>query len=157
MDDMIEQMDAWYRDIGPSLFAYFRHQPTLASTAEDLVQEVFIRALRHPERLRSADSPPAYLFGIARHVGLDALRRMRPMESLPPDVASPALAEDARLESMRVAIAGLPELHREPLLLKLRHELSYEEIAAVLDIPVGTVRSRLHHAVALLKQALNAA
>ena len=66
-------------------------------------------------------------------------------------------SDDARLEQMRSAIAALPPLHREPLLLKLQQELSYDEIAEVLGVPVGTVRSRLHYAVAALKQALNPA
>ena len=55
---------------------------------------------------------------------------------------------------MHRAIAALPELQREALLLKLQHELTYEEIASVLNIPVGTVRSRLHHAVRQLRAAL---
>ncbi|MFY9925422.1 MAG: sigma-70 family RNA polymerase sigma factor, partial [Opitutaceae bacterium] len=70
---------------------------------------------------------------------------------------APAMTEksDERLELMRQAISRLPETQREPLLLKLQQELSYAEIADVLDIPVGTVRSRLHHAVLFLRQTLN--
>jgi RNA polymerase sigma-70 factor (ECF subfamily) len=157
MDQPIEQLDILYREVGPALLAYFRHQPALAAAAEDLLQDTFVRALRRPERLQASSSPRAYLFGIARHVGLDALRRLRPTEELPADTPAPMAVEDARLEQMRAAIAGLPELHREPLLLKLQHDLSYEEIAVVLGIPLGTVRSRLHHAVVLLKQALTEA
>jgi RNA polymerase sigma-70 factor (ECF subfamily) len=55
---------------------------------------------------------------------------------------------------MRAAITELPGPQRETLMLKLQHELSYEEIAEVLAIPVGTVRSRLHHAVLQLRQIM---
>jgi RNA polymerase sigma-70 factor (ECF subfamily) len=55
---------------------------------------------------------------------------------------------------MREAICCLPEIHREVLELRLRDDLSYEEIAQVLNIPVGTVRSRLHHAVRGLRERL---
>jgi RNA polymerase sigma-70 factor (ECF subfamily) len=68
-------------------------------------------------------------------------------------VAGPA--EDPRLENMRAAIAGLPEALRETLALRLRAELSYEEIAETLQIPVGTVRSRLHDAVRRLRAAVS--
>lgn len=64
-------------------------------------------------------------------------------------------APDPRLEPMREAITKLPPTHAEVLLLRLQQELSYEEIAQILDVPIGTVRSRLHHAVQQLREALN--
>jgi RNA polymerase sigma-70 factor (ECF subfamily) len=155
MDDNLHTLEHLYRETGPALLTYFRRQPAVAGLAEDLLQDTFVRALRRLDRLQAAVSPRAYLFGIARHVSVDAHRRMRPNEALAP-VDEPATAdpEDERLEPMRAAIAALPERHREALLLKVQHELSYEEIATVLGIPVGTVRSRLHHAVLRLRTAL---
>lgn len=149
-----EQYDLLYRETGPGLLAYFRRRPGIAGAAEDLLQDTFVRALRHPERLTASVSPRAYLFGIARHVCMDALRRSRPMAALADAEAEPAESEDVRLEAMREAITGLPEAQREALQLKLHHELSYEEIAEVLGIPIGTVRSRLHHAVLALRAVL---
>ena len=155
MDDAVTQLEALYRDLSPALLAYFRRQRALAGTAEDLLQDTFVRAIRGFARLRASVSPRAYLFGIARHVSLDALRARPPTAELLADPAAPAVApEDARLEPMRAAIAALPAPQRETLLLKVQHELSYEEIAEVLGIPVGTVRSRLHHAVAHLRITL---
>ncbi|MBI4624121.1 MAG: RNA polymerase sigma factor [Verrucomicrobia bacterium] len=156
MDDAIAKLEHLYRDMAPALLAYFRRQPTLAGAAEDLLQDTFVRAIRGFDRLQASVSPRAYLFGIARHVSLDALRTRRPMEELMAEPAAPPAApEDARLEPMRAAIAKLPEPQRETLLLKLNHELSYEEIAELLGIPVGTVRSRLHHALNHLRATLN--
>ncbi len=148
------RLEHLYRELGPSLLSYFRQQR--AVPAEDLLQETFLRAARHPERLDHAASPRGYLFGIARFVRLDALRQAPPPQELLADVAGPAPEGGGeQLDAMRAAIAALPELQRETLLLKLQQELSYEEIAHVLAIPVGTVRSRLHHAVARLKQTLH--
>ena len=147
------QLEDLYEQMGPALLAYFRQHPVLAGAAEDLLQDTFVRAFRGWDRLRNSVSPRAYLFGIARNVGYDALRRHRPAGALLEEPAVPA--EDERLERMRQAIAGLPTPQREALLLKLQYELSYLEIAEVLGIPVGTVRSRLHLAVAHLKLQLN--
>ena len=155
MDHENELLEQFYRETAPALLAYFRHQPALAGAAEDLLQDTFVRALQHRDRLETAVSRRAYVFGIARHVGLDALRRAPPIGMTAEVPAVPVAVEDPRLEAMRSAIAELPALQREALLLKLQQELSYEEIAEVLDIPVGTVRSRLHHATLHLRQILN--
>ena len=155
MDRENEQLEQFYLETAPALLAYFRHQPALSGAAEDLLQDTFVRALKHRDRLETAVSRRAYLFGIARHVGLDALRRVKPDGEAAELHSIPEVQPDERLESMRAAIAELPPLHREALLLKLQQDLSYEEIAEVLDIPVGTVRSRLHHAVFRLRQILN--
>jgi RNA polymerase sigma-70 factor (ECF subfamily) len=156
MDDSFAQLEILYRETAPALLAYFRRQPALAGLAEDLVQDTFARALRQIQHLRAAVTPRAYLFGIARHVGLDALRALHPTPPLPADFAAPSVAsEDDRLDALRTAIAALSEPHRETLLLRLQHDLSYAEIAAVLDLPLGTVRSRLHHAVLALRATLN--
>jgi RNA polymerase sigma-70 factor (ECF subfamily) len=96
----------------------------------------------------------AWLYAIARHVAATAYRRRRSMERLPAALAEPQEAEDPRLERMHQAIAELPMPMRETLELRLRSELSYEEIASVLEIPVGTVRSRLHGALQRLRAAL---
>lgn len=73
-DPTSAQLERLYNEIGPALLGYFRRQPALARTAEDLLQDTFVRALAHPDRLRSSISQRAYLFGIARHVGIDAQR-----------------------------------------------------------------------------------
>jgi RNA polymerase sigma-70 factor, ECF subfamily len=156
MDSATHELEQMYHEMAPTLLAYFRRQPTLANSAEDLLQDTFVRAFRGFDRLRKSVSPRAYLFGIARHVGLDALRRLRPMEAMPAEIAPAGHTDkNERLESMRAAIEELPDVHREVLHLKLHHELSYAEIAEVLGVPLGTVRSRLHHAVIRLRNRLN--
>lgn len=157
MDDSTRELERQYTELGPMLLSYFRRQRVLAQAADDLLQETFLRAWRQRARLRSAVSPRAYLFGIARHVGIDACRRGQHTERLDVEaVAAAAPATDERVEILRVAVASLPKAQREALRLKLQQELTYAEIAEVLDIPVGTVRSRLHHAVKRLHDVLHA-
>ncbi len=155
MHDDLQLFERLYCEAGPSLTAYFRRQQGLSEGAEDLMQDTFLRAFRSRERLSQASSPRAFLFGIARHVGLDARRRQHPAEPLLDEPAASAKCEDPRLEGMRQQIGALPEVLRETLLLKLQQDLSYEEIAEVLGVPIGTVRPRLHHDVLRLRQNLN--
>jgi len=142
----VEQL---YLESREALTSYFLRRHRSPQTAEDLLQETFLRLMRQVDRCHTAASPRGYLFGIARHVSVDAWRRAKP------DIELPAPAEpDARLAAARETIAGLPALQREILDLRFQHDLSYAEIAAALDIPVGTVRSRLHNAIALLRERL---
>lgn len=154
MADSAGQLETLYRRDGAGLLAYLRRRVRDPELAEDLLHETFVQAGRRAERLTSATSPRAWLFGIARRIAMATLRRRRSNAPLVVEPAAADTAEDPRLETMRAAIADLPEPYRETLELRLRCDLSYEEIAAVLEIPVGTVRSRLHAAVQRLRTAL---
>jgi RNA polymerase sigma-70 factor (ECF subfamily) len=86
---------------------------------------------------------------------MDAFRRARPAEPLAAEEpAAKAEEQDPRLEAMSLAIAALEPNFRQILQLRLHDELSYDEIAETLRIPVGTVRSRLHHAVKMLSASM---
>jgi RNA polymerase sigma-70 factor (ECF subfamily) len=155
MSRAVDQLEGLYRAHGPALLVYLRRATGRQQLAEDLLHETFVHALRSVDRLAEVVSPRAWLFRIARNVTVSAGRRRRPAIGLPEQIAAPdAAGGPADLEGMRLAIAGLPDKLRETLELRLRDELSYEEIAAVLAIPVGTVRSRLHHAVRQLRDVL---
>lgn len=147
-----------YRETGPHLLLYLAQRLGDATGAEDVLQDTFAAALRHPEKLRSASSARAYLFGIARNLAADAFRRsQRATEQLPADLSADAPEADPRLELVRAVISRLKPEFREALEMRLQHELSYEEMAGVLGVPIGTVRSRLHHAVNQVRQALRPA
>jgi len=151
--DDARMMENIYREMGPELLAFFQRRHGSPQTAEDLLQETFAAVMEHPDRLRRADSPRAYLFGVARNLSAEMHRRSHPAEELP---AEPPMEEeepaDPRLEVMREGIARLNAASRQVLELRLQRELSYEEMAATLGVPVGTVRSRLHHAVRQLRE-----
>ncbi|MFN2454828.1 MAG: RNA polymerase sigma factor [Pyrinomonadaceae bacterium] len=143
--------------------------------AEDVTQEVFMALLR--DEARGYDpargSLAAYLYGIARHQVLRALERDKSYVPLNGDggtdddapVAealinrSDLLANLAREEmvaQLHGAIATLPAHYREALVLCDLHEMSYAEAALIINCAVGTVRSRLHRARALLIEKLHA-
>jgi RNA polymerase sigma-70 factor (ECF subfamily) len=152
--EALTRLETLYRDVGPDLLAYLRRAAGDLHTAEDLLHETFMQAARGLEGLPGAVSVRAWLYAIARHVAVTAYRRRRGMQSLPEVLADSEQAEDPRMERMRRAIAELPTTMREALELRLRSELSYDEIADVLQIPVGTVRSRLHAALQRLRATL---
>lgn len=150
----VEQL---YRESRERLTAYFLRRHRSVQTAEDLLHETFLHLMRRVDRCRAARSPQAYLFGIARHVSAEAWRRMKPTTADETSLDSAAAPHpDPRLLAARETIAGLPSLQREILDLRFQHDLSYAEIADVLGIPVGTVRSRLHNAILLLRERLEA-
>jgi len=148
------RLQSLYAEHGPALLSFLRRGFARAGDAEDLLQETFVQAIRTPDRLNDAASPRAWLFAVARRVAITAWRRRRPQASLPDGLAAPAIDAGPDLQCMRECIARLPDLQRETLELRLRDGLSYEEIADVLGIPIGTVRSRLHHAVKRLREEL---
>ena len=149
MDDTAQWLEELYRETGPMLLIYIGQRIDNPDIAEDILQETFAAALRSPDRVKNASSARAYLFGIARNLAATAHRNRRETEPLPQELAVETTGPDWKLEMMREAMAGLKPEFREALELRLQQEMSYEEIATVLRIPLGTVRSRLHHAVLL--------
>ena len=130
------------------------------SFAQDVTQEVFLNVLENASRFDGAKgSVRAWLFGCARYVTLDRLRlERRWTDDMPADLTTldsdERLFADQRIERLHAAIARLPVEYREALVLFELQELTYAETAAVLDCPVGTVRSRLHRGRALLAAML---
>ena len=142
--------------------------------AEDIVQETFLRAFRGLESFRGESSLKTWLYAIALNrvrVRRGTLARLRslfgsarsdagPDFSLVDGLADGGLSPEenaARSEErrrLRTAIRALPEEFRLAVVLRDLEGLSYEEVAAVLSVPVGTVRSRLSRGRALLKEAL---
>ncbi|MCX7818420.1 MAG: RNA polymerase sigma factor [Kiritimatiellae bacterium] len=154
-DGAAETVATLYRECRAELELFFRRRHA-DTAAEDLVQETFARLVRSARALLAARSPRAFVFGIARHVSLDAWRRaaVRSVVAFEPEpraeVAAPA-PDVRRAAALRDAISTLPPTDQEILDLRFQHDLSYAEIAEALRIPLGTVRSRLHHALRRLR------
>jgi len=129
-------------------------------TADDLLGQTFLEAARSWHRFTGRGNREAWLFGIARNLSRRAhrsgrLRRIEPLTHEPP--ARPETTSEGpsdELDRMRASIARLPDKLRETLTFRLADGMSYDEIAAALGIPVGTVRSRLHDAVRRLREQL---
>lgn len=147
----------------PNLFAFLYRMCGDPALAEELVQEVFLRALRAADRYRPQGKISTWLYRIASNVVRDHWRQQqrRPTVPLtewapPPDPSAEAEAL-ANLDALRVrrALLDLPHQQRSALILRYYHDLSYQEIAEALVIPLGTVRSRLHNGLARLRDELH--
>ena len=158
-----------YRRRQGAIYRFAMHMSGSATAAEDITQEVFLSLLRQgcgfdPER----GTLSGYLFGIARKLVLRTLERSRAdvaLENEADDVPSPELAviddplidltRREGIEALRRAVLALPRRYREVVLLCDLEELDYADAAVVLGCPIGTVRSRMHRARALLFEKLN--
>jgi len=134
------------------------------SEAEEIAQEVFLRVHRAVEDFRGEAKLSTWLYAITSRLCLNRLasgeRRMaregeESLERLRGDADPAAHVERIELEAaLQRAITELPEERRIVVVLRDFEGLSYEEIAAALDLPLGTVRSRLHRARTDLKEKL---
>jgi RNA polymerase sigma-70 factor (ECF subfamily) len=146
--------DLYARYAGP-LFNYLRLLSGDASVAEELLQDTLLAAWRGAARYAGNASVHAWLLGIARRRAHDVMRRRvgqgdaawaaEAARAVEPDPEQLALAQ-VELDALAAAIRRLAPIHHEVLVLAFQHELSYRELSAVLDIPLGTVKSRLNHA-----------
>jgi RNA polymerase sigma-70 factor (ECF subfamily) len=140
--------------------------------AEDLVQETFVKVFRALDRYDPERSFAAWIFTIASRLAIDQHRRRRVQtvslnvtdpgsgEERTMDVVDPGLRPDeitsnAEEELQTSAlIDSLPEHYRIVVLLRHQQDLSYEEISEALNLPLGTVKARIHRARALLKDRI---
>jgi RNA polymerase sigma-70 factor (ECF subfamily) len=160
----------------PALYNVARWLSQNAVDAEDLVQETFLKALRGFDSFEQGSNFKAWIFRILRNTyltsrsGLAALRTVSldemlqeqsesgpevypdaAIDRLTPEISLTRLADRAALES---AMEKLPPLLLEVVLLCDVEEMKYKEIAGILDIPIGTVMSRIARARAHLRQSL---
>jgi RNA polymerase sigma-70 factor (ECF subfamily) len=137
--------------------------------AEDLVQETYVRAMQAIGRLRADSNVKSWLFTILRNIWLNQIRKRRngPQmiessgeEDAVNDIVEPSkdayetYVSNLEREQVRAAIQKLPVEFREVILLREYEQLSYQEIASVLNCPAGTVMSRLGRARAKLRVLL---
>src|SRR5262245_1423431 len=157
-----------YRRRQGAIYRFALHMSGSAAVAEDVTQEVFLALIRDrcaydPER----GTVSGYLFGIARKLVLRFLDRTRGDVALEDEMDETAsdfrviedpLADLTRRESLDAlwrAVLALPRRYREVVLLCDLEEVDYSDAAAILGCPIGTVRSRLHRARALLLDKLS--
>lgn len=165
--------EEFVRSEAGSFVGFFRRLGAARSEAEDLAQEVFLKLFRNAANYEPQQAFEAYALRVARNAWIDRRRRaaVRPAtRSVHPEAEDddgyelalrgsepePHARLDASEERERLerAVATLPELHRAAFELAVVQGLPYAEVAEVLDIPVGTVKSRVFHAVRRLREAL---
>lgn len=125
-----------------------------AALAGDVAQEAFLYLLRRLPELDFRGRLETFLYPVVKHLAAAARRRERRPGSdearEPPEPVAPApAAED---EDLAAALAALSEVQREVVLLRFADGFALEEIAEVLSIPLGTVKSRLHQALEALRR-----
>ena len=139
------------------LLNFFWRQGVSYGEGEDLVQETYIRLWEYRDRYRPTAKLSTFVFMIARQVWIDALRRRTRRENREKDWSrerpetvgppSPGVKEDVRW-----AVSRLSEPLREVVELGVFQDLPYAEVAEILSIPVGTVKSRMSNALKKLKE-----
>jgi RNA polymerase sigma-70 factor, ECF subfamily len=159
--DAFDALAARYR---PALTRYAYRYIRDRDEANDVAQEALYRAYRYLYRVESSRSFRNWLFVIARNVAYDtlrnrertALRAVVPGDLLPTQMPGPeelTLHDETKL-SVRRALGELPGRYREPLELYYVSGLLYREIADVLDLPIGTVKTNIARAKRRLRTAL---
>jgi RNA polymerase sigma factor (sigma-70 family) len=152
-----------YRRHATGLFGFLLRLCGDRGTAEEVLQDTLLAVWRSAAGYQRRAAPRTWLYGVARRQAHNRLRAARPdqvsWDGLPePADAAPGPEQAAlsRAEAAEIgrALATLPVAHREVLVLTFLNDLPQPEVAEVLGIPVGTVKSRLHHARRALAQAL---
>lgn len=157
-----ELLDGLVREMGPRLAGYLRHSFGRRVDVDDVVAETFCRAAGNIESLRRAERKDLYLLRVARNLCLDGFRR-KPLELVSDERlesarsaadAAALIQDEERREALLAAVAGLPDALREVVVLRMSAGLTFEEIAELLRMPLGTALSRMHVAVQRLREAL---
>lgn len=144
----------------PPIWRWVRGVAGDAEVAEEIVQEVWLRILRGIGRLRDPARLRSWLFSIVRRTFVDRLRWRYADERHEPLAAEPAGGDAVdefaaeEIDLLHAAVATLPPPDRETIVLFYLRELSLQEVAEVLGVPVGTVKSRLHRARRQLRERL---
>jgi RNA polymerase sigma-70 factor (ECF subfamily) len=152
--------EALYDRHSESLLFYLRRLAENGSLAEDLFQQVWLTVYRKISKLKEPAAFRTWLYRIAHNRAMQQLRRAHfevPMpeglEPLEPE-PGPFAFEAADISRLHAALQALSPTHREVIALRYQGGMSYEEIAEVTGNPVGTVRSRLYYARAVLKKQM---
>jgi RNA polymerase sigma-70 factor (ECF subfamily) len=138
-----------------AMFRYLSRIEGQADTANELTQEVFLRAWRAPAAVETEVERRAWVFKVARNLALNHLRdaRRRPQTVELTEATQPATQELSAM--LRQALAALPDLDRDVFLMRETAGLSYDEIASACEVTIDAVRARLHRARSHLREALD--
>jgi RNA polymerase sigma-70 factor, ECF subfamily len=155
--------DRLYDAHAPALYAFLLNLTRHEEDTRDLLQDIFLKMAREPSLLAGVRNERAFLLRIARNGVVDLARRRqaysRKQESLAAEVEpffvhSPDPDTQALREALSAALAELPLEQREVVHLKLWEDLTFEEIASLLGIPLNTAASRYRYALDKMRDRL---
>jgi RNA polymerase sigma-70 factor, ECF subfamily len=152
---------ALYRRRQGAVYRFALHMSGDTTVSEDVTQEVFLALLEGQGRFDPSRGPLlSFLYGIARNLVLRRIEKKLPEDSAEEPAADDDVLDDLTrretIEAVRSAVLSLPTQYREAVVLCDLECASYEDVAAALDCPLGTVRSRLSRGRAMLAQKLAA-
>lgn len=160
--DDASALDALLARYWSSLVLFVARLTGSEEAAEDAVQEAFCRLWERRRAWRGTGSVSGLLYRLARNSAISQHRHLQAedraaevvRETAPPHHDAPDLSDAALRVALERAIAALPPRRREVFLLRVVHDLSYKEIAAVMGTSPQTVANQLSHALATLRVAL---
>jgi RNA polymerase sigma-70 factor (ECF subfamily) len=157
------ELERLYDEHARSLYAFLLNLTRDQSDTRDVLQEIFVKLARNPELLDGLRDERAFLLRLAHNAAIDLIRRRgtreRTKDNFAAEIVSPfAPANDPDEQTFRNelagALAGLPAEQRAVVHLKLWEGLTFEEIAAALEIPLNTAASRYRYGLDKLRQHL---
>ncbi|TFE01425.1 sigma-70 family RNA polymerase sigma factor [Jeotgalibacillus salarius] len=153
--DRTEQLSEWLHDNYSFLYAYLVKLTLHPAEAEDLAQDTVIRCIERFSQFRQEKSSfSTWMIQIATNLWLDKKRRKkREQHYLNKQQLEWQLGEGIGIE-VAEALRTLKDHHRIPVVLKYYYGYSYEEMAVICSVSIGTIKSRLHHAMAKLRKEL---
>jgi RNA polymerase sigma-70 factor, ECF subfamily len=143
------------------LFYYLRRLTSSEADACESLQETWLKVFKSLGTLRDPHTLPAFLYTTARNTALSRMRRRdfenngECVESMADEPTCNDIASFENAEAVHHALDQLPLAQREALTLYFLDDLSLEEMASLLDVPLGTVKSRLHYAKLAMRQILS--
>jgi RNA polymerase sigma-70 factor (ECF subfamily) len=153
-----------YRRLESSIYAFAMSRLGDREQAAEVLHEVMLEVWRKADTFRGRSRTLTWILGIARHKILEAQRRSKrwrpepPPDEDVPDTTAPAPFERVdrgeRRDAVRGALAALSDDHREVIHLAFYQDLSYPEISRLLDIPEGTVKTRVFYAKKAMRRRL---
>ena len=163
------QLEQCIRDYGKEIYNFCRHLTGSVQEAEELYQDTFLKAMELLKKIDYENNPKSFLISISLRLWKNKKRKyawrmqIAETQSLVEEAVENLEAEHCPeaemirheiVHQVRKSVAGLEEKYRIPVYLFYTAQLSVEEIAGVLKIPQGTVKTRLHKARKLLKEEL---
>ncbi|NUQ38762.1 MAG: RNA polymerase sigma factor SigZ [Caldilineales bacterium] len=149
--------DAIYLDFDAKLRRFIRGRVSDAATAEDILQDVYLRIHTHSDDLRQSDRLESWVYQITRNAITDFYRRARPQADLPEFLPAPEAEGDGAMQALAQSIQGmldcLPEPYRQALILTDIQGMPQVELAAQLGLSVSGAKSRVQRARLKLKEA----
>lgn len=146
----------------PIIYGYLLKLSMNEEVAKDITQEVMVKAITHIHKFKGNSKFSTWLVSIASNTYKDSLKKNRAVPTVMEELnlistenTEEVAIQREHIQQLKKSLLELPENQRKVFILKHYYNYSYEEIAKILDCPLGTVRSKLHYCILKLKGMMN--